>query len=151
MATRIDPRLVALFGSETRVRTLAVLAGASRPMTAYRVGKVGGVPLPKAYEEVRRLAVTGLVVRRASGWVLADPDVRALLLKRVRIAWSEDWFAERRRRAREAAAIFERLRQVPHRKPPRGWKPRNPRRFYRSPTKDRILREMGLRTSLHAD
>jgi hypothetical protein len=54
MEPDVDPKLVALFGSETRVRTLAVLAGAFRPLAAYRVAKVGGIPVQKAYEEVRR-------------------------------------------------------------------------------------------------
>jgi hypothetical protein len=151
MEPGVDPRLVALFGSETRVRTLAVLAGAHRPVTAYRIGKVGAIPIHKAYEEVRRLGKVGLVAQRAGGWVLLDEEVRALLRRRVRIAWSEDWFAERNRRAEEERDLLERLRRIPHARPPKGWKPRDPKRFRRSPTKDRILHEMGLRESVHAD
>ncbi|MFZ0829704.1 MAG: helix-turn-helix domain-containing protein [Thermoplasmata archaeon] len=150
MEPAVDLKLVALFGSETRLRTLAVLAGAYRPMTAYRVAKVGDVPVQKAYEELRRLGATGLVAKQPGGWVLADRDVRTLLAKRVRISWADDWFAERARRISAEGSILQRLRVMPRAKPPKGWQPRNPERFVRSPAKDRILREMGLRTSLHA-
>ncbi|HLY76622.1 MAG TPA: hypothetical protein VKT21_01900 [Thermoplasmata archaeon] len=151
MEPAVDPKLVALFGSETRLRTLAVLAGAFRPMTAYRVAKVGEVPVQKAYEGLRRLGAAGLVVHQPDGWVLADKDVRALLAKRVRISWADDWFAERARRMSNEGPLLQRLRRMPRAKPPKGWHPRDPKRFVRSPAKDRILREMGLRTSLHAD
>jgi hypothetical protein len=107
METVVDPLLVAAFGSETRVRTLAALAGARRPMTAYRVAKVGGVPVQKAYEEFGRLCQSGLVAQREGGWVLVDNDVRLLLRKRVRVGWSEDRFSgetERERRADEVKA-----------------------------------------------
>jgi len=147
----VDPGLVALFGSETRVRSLAVLASAHRPLTAYRIGKVGGVPLPKAYREIARLAKAGLVERKNTGWVLCDNDVRALLRRRVRISWADDWLTERARRLPEERALFERLRRTEHTPPPRGWRPRNPERFSRSPVKDEVLREMGLRSSSHAD
>ena len=149
METNPDPKLVALFGSETRVRALAVLAGAHRPMTAYRVGKTGSVPLPKAYREIHRLEKAGLVGRRGSGWVLLDDDVRALLRKRVRILWWEDWRAERDRTAPERSALLRRLEALPAPKLPKEWKPRNPREFARDPGKDRILRRLGLRTSSH--
>jgi hypothetical protein len=147
----IDPRLIALFGSETRVRTLAVLAGAHRPMTAYRVGRVGEMPLPMAYREIDRLATAGLIGRSGRGWVLLDGDVRALLLKRVRVSWADDWFSERARRVSAETPLLRQIRRAPIVRPPQRWRPRNPKRFNRSPTKDRILREMGLRTSIHAD
>ncbi len=150
MEARTDPVLVALFGSETRVRTLAVLAGAYRPMTAYRVAKVGGVPIQKAYEEFRRLGRSGLVTQRESGWVLADADVRALLRKRVRIRWSDDLRAERAHNLPAEEALLHRLETVPHARPPPGWLPRDAGRFHRSPVKDKILRRMRRRTSAHA-
>ncbi|MFZ3355657.1 MAG: hypothetical protein WA549_02730 [Thermoplasmata archaeon] len=151
MEPEIDPPLVAAFGSETRVRVLAVLAWASRPMTAYRVGKTGDVPLPKAYNEIYRLEKAGLVGRRRSGWVLLDDDIRALLRRRVRILWLDDWVSERSRRATGENALLERLSRIRHPPPPRDWKPKDPQRFARSRLKDRVLREMGLRTSIHAE
>lgn len=90
MELEVDPLIIAAFGSETRVRTLATLAGASRPITVYRVGKTGGIPLPKAYREVERLERAGVVRRAKKGVELIDPDLRDLFRKRVRILWSED-------------------------------------------------------------
>jgi hypothetical protein len=86
MKPRIDPLLVAAFGSETRVRTLAVLSNAAAPLTAYRIAAVGGIPVVKAYEEVRRLAATGLIDRIGTGWVLRDADIGALLRRRAPIS-----------------------------------------------------------------
>lgn len=149
MESRIDPRLVALFGSETRVRTLVVLAGAYRPMTAYRVAKVGEVPVQKAYEEMRRLVRSGLVARRDGGWILVDGDVRALLRKRVRVLWYDDWRAERERTAPARRSFLRRLETLPPLKFQKGWKPRNPESLVRDPRKDEILRELGRRTSVH--
>ncbi|MGP8077116.1 MAG: hypothetical protein ACLQD8_04815 [Thermoplasmata archaeon] len=151
MEPDLDPRLVALFGSETRVRTLAVLASAHAPMTAYRIGKVGGVSMPKVYREVARLEMAGLIEAHQAGWVLLDRDVRALLRKRIRISWAPDWLAERTRRLPGERALFERLRKTPHARPSPGWQPRDPKRFQRSAFKDEILRNMGLRTSSHGD
>jgi|SRR5208282_875702 len=105
MEFSVDPRLVAVFGSETRVRTLAVLASANGPMTAYRVGKVGEVSMPKVYREIYRLSEVGLVGRRGDGWILLDDDVGGLLRRRVRISWSEDWFAGEGGRARRAERV----------------------------------------------
>jgi hypothetical protein len=119
-------------------------------MTAYRVAKVGDVPVQKAYEVLGRLKTTGLVARQAGGWVISDADVRMLLAKRVRISWADDWFAERARRVAAEGQLLGRLRRLPRARPPRGWQPRNPKRLNRSPSKDRMLREMGLRTSVRA-
>lgn len=148
---RIDPRLTVLFGSETRVRTLAVLAGAHRPMTPYRVGKVGSIPMAKVYREIARLGRAGLLRQEGGGWILVNDDLRRFLLRRIRVAWGKDWFQERSQRASRETIILERLRRIPHPRPPEGWKPRTPKRFDRSPIKDQILQEMGLRASLHAD
>ena len=142
---RVNPALVTLFGSETRVRTLAVLAGAHQPLTAYRVAKVGEIPIPKAYEELRRLGKAGLVRKESAGWVIQDQDVARLLRKRLRIRWADDWFAElNRRRDRKVPPASGRAAR-----PPKGWKPRDPERFVRSPIKDEILRRMGLKQSIH--
>ncbi|MGA7923687.1 MAG: helix-turn-helix domain-containing protein, partial [Thermoplasmata archaeon] len=67
MESEVDLTMVALFGSETRVRVLAVLAGAYGPLTAYRVGKTGGVSMPKAYREIGRLHKAGIVARKGAG------------------------------------------------------------------------------------
>lgn len=145
-----DRRLTALFGSETRVRALAVLAGAYGPLTAYRVAKVGEIPVQKAYEEMGRLSRSGLVAHRRGGWILVDRDVRALLRKRVRIRWADDLNAERQHRRAEEEALFDRLERVRHASPPAGWHPRDPVHFFRSPAKDDIIRRRGGRTSIHA-
>jgi len=102
----VDSRLVTVFGSEARVRTLAVLANARRPITAYRVGIVGGVSMPKVYSEISRLSNAGLLERRRNGWVLVDEDIRRLMQRRVRISWSEDWLEGERERARRAERII---------------------------------------------
>jgi DNA-binding transcriptional ArsR family regulator len=150
MEHEIDARLVAAMGSETRVRVLAVLAGAFRPLTAYRIGKTGDIPLPKTYREIYRLEKAGIVARRSSGWVLLDDDLRAMLRKRIPIRWWEDWSSERSHRFAAQASLVKRLEKRGHPPPPRGWRPKDVRSFVRSPLKDRVLKEMGLRTSLHA-
>ena len=70
---------------------MAVPANAEQPMSGYRVAKVAGLPRQKVYPEIRRGVDAGLVVETPSGFRLADADVRALLRKRVRIRWTEDW------------------------------------------------------------
>jgi hypothetical protein len=101
----LDTGLVTLFGSETRVSVLAVLAGASRPLTGYRVAKVSGVQPIKAYAELRRLRAVGIVREVSSGWVLSDPEIRRLVGNRVRVTWAEDWQAGESERAQRAARL----------------------------------------------
>ncbi len=164
MMPTVDPALVAAFGSATRVRTLAVLANAAGPLTAYRVALVGGVPVGKAYREVRRLARSGLVERRQNGWVLTDGDLRSLLQRRVRIRWDQDWDRERQGWAEETpkllsaglAIIQGRLRSNPGYLRPRGWEPtpaarRTIRELGRPTEKDALLRRAGLRPSTRED
>ncbi|MCI4351879.1 MAG: hypothetical protein L3K14_00600 [Thermoplasmata archaeon] len=110
MIPELDPGLVALFGSETRVSVLAVLAGASRPSTGYRVAKIARIQPIKVYAELRRLRKAGIVREvlaegGRSGWELSAPDVRRLVGDRVRVSWSDDWFAGESERARRAQAI----------------------------------------------
>src|SRR5580658_7263565 len=96
MGFKISPALVALFGSATRVRTLAPLANSSRPMTAYRIAQMTGAQRIKVYTELRKLAVVG-IVRRVQGnwgrseWELVEPDLRNLLRKRARIVSMDEW------------------------------------------------------------
>jgi hypothetical protein len=151
MTEAVDPRLVALLGSETRLRVLAVLASAYRPLTAYRVGKTGAVPLPKAYRELYRMEQAGLVARDGTGWTLLDRDVRSLLRKRVRIRWFEDLRAERDQNSRRRRATLRRLNSLTPPQFPVDWKPRDPNEVARDLRKDEILRGLGLRGSIHAD
>jgi hypothetical protein len=147
MPLRIPADLIAIFGSETRVRVLAALAGAYAPMTAYRVGKVGEVPLPKAYEEVRRLAQAGSIVRKGPGWVLRDEDIRHFMRKRLRVVSWDDWWNELDRTAARRHALLRRSMARPLPRFSTDWKPRTPVR--RDPRKDALLREAGLRTTAH--
>src|SRR5271170_6733661 len=106
----LDPALATLFGSRTRLLTMAVLANAEEPLTGYRVAKVAGLPRQKVYPEIRRGVRAGLVGESASGFRLLDPDVKALLRKRVRIRWDEEWD---RARAESSGRVTSDLRQIP--------------------------------------
>jgi DNA-binding transcriptional ArsR family regulator len=91
----VDPKVEAFVGSANRVRTLAPIANAARPLTAYRIAWLARVPRSKVYVELRRLSESGLVEERKdrkgrSTWTMTDADVAAFLRKKVRIAWSED-------------------------------------------------------------
>ncbi len=91
----MDPGLAALFGSKDRVRILAALANAAAPLTAYRVATMAGMQPPNVYRELKRLVEVKEVGRAITpegrdGWVVADPDLRALLRRRLRIAWIKD-------------------------------------------------------------
>jgi hypothetical protein len=125
-------------------------------LTGYRVAKTGGVPRPKAYEQLQRLAKAGVVVQRKKGWVLLDKDLQTFFRKRLRISWLEDWSAERNRRAPEVEAMLDRLAKLPHIEPEKGWKPRPAtlrqlnRDARKRPFKDAILARMGLRISIRA-
>jgi len=150
---RVDRRLVALCGSERRLRVLAVLANASRPLTGYRVALIGEVPVSKVYGELRKLEKSGLVgLRGSSGWVLRDPDLGSFLRKRIRIVWWKDWFDRQERRERADRVFLGRLRAAARPRFSRdpGWAPRNPSLYRRDPRKDEALIEMGLRPSNHA-
>lgn len=106
MTIDLDAGLVMLFGSQTRVSVLAVLAGASRPLTGYRVAKIAQVQPIKAYAELRRLREAGFVRETSSGWEISDPQVRRLVGTRVRIAWSEDWERGEEDRAQRAGKVL---------------------------------------------
>ncbi len=108
-----DPALSGLVGSETRLRVLAVLANAQRPLSGYRVAKTGAVSISKAYPELERLAASKLVIRSARGWSIRDEDVAALLRKRVRIVDSGDWFRDKPKRDAEDRRFLSRLKNLP--------------------------------------
>jgi hypothetical protein len=156
MPLPVDPRLVALFGSATRVRTLASLAGAPGPLTAYRVAQIAGVQRTKVYAELRRLAAAGMVQQRPSGagrseWNLINPDVRSLLRRRARVVRSEDLEAEAGELARSARRILAKYARDPINAGLLGDRSRvrNPKDFERPIEKDRILASLGLRVSGH--
>lgn len=164
MPRRTDRSLVAFCGSETRVRTLGTLANAEFPMTGYRIAKVAGVPEPKVYPELRRGVKAGFVRRERSGYRLTDPDLRALLRKRIRIYWDVDWDASRKGWKDETpgllksglSAIRRRLKANPSYLRPKGWKPpaasrRWAREIARPPEKDALIRRRGRRTSERKD
>ena len=109
MALRVDPGLAALFGSEDRVRTLAALANAEAPLTAYRVASIVRMKPPNVYRELKRLLEVAEVQRATTpegrdGWTLVDPNVRTLLQRRQRIVWSQD--LARGMEAREGRALL---------------------------------------------
>lgn len=147
MSDVLPARLIALCGSETRVRTLGVLAATERPMTGYRIGRAGGIPLPKVYRELKRLRRSGLVRQDRDGWTLADPHVAALFREHLRIVPAGS--SGTARREREVAAVVRKLRALPRPRFPRRWAPRQPARFRRDPAKDALLERRGLRTSPH--
>jgi hypothetical protein len=152
MEATLDSVLTSLFGSRTRLLTMAVLANAEEPLTGYRVAKVAGLPRQKVYPELRRGIETGLVTRVSSGFLLSDPDVRALLRKRVRIRWDEEWDRARASRNPEGGADLDRIRSSL-----RGFRTYDPknripatalRELERDPVKNQILRSMGARPSI---
>jgi DNA-binding transcriptional ArsR family regulator len=157
MAFEVDPGLLALFGSGTRVRVLAPLANASAPLTAYRIASLVGVPRTKVYAELDRLASAGIVKRfRASEsrtvWELCDPDLRRLLRRKARIVWSRDLIATAVQRAARTRRILLDSRRKPldPRYFTKPFRPRNVREFARSREKDALLASLGLRISRRA-
>jgi hypothetical protein len=153
----LDSGVVATFGSATRVLTLAPLASATAPMTAYRIATVSRLQRIKVYAELRRLALSGVtrevkLGKNRSGWELVDPDIRQLLQRRVRITWYGDWQRGTAERAKRAdAMIAEAGRWDPSRYgPPNRSAVSNPEEFVRPPEKDRVLARMGLKTSSRA-
>jgi ribosomal protein S16 len=159
-----DPQLAYLFGSDARVRTLAVLANSRSPMTGYRIAKVGSFSPTKAYAELRRLGSAGLIRKEGNGWVLLDDDVRLLLQKKVRWTWLDAWDRDRIGWEQETPRLLSESlsssREARARNPyflrPRGYRPTRDARkvveeLRRPPSKDRLLRRRGLRTSERED
>ncbi|MFZ1022525.1 MAG: hypothetical protein WAN87_00110 [Thermoplasmata archaeon] len=155
MRTDIDPGIVALFGGETRVLTLAALANSERPLTGYRVTKLTGLQPTKVYDELRRLASAEVVRawpvdngRANKVWTISDPDLRAFVRKRVRLVSAAEWAREVDERVRRRKPIasgdlgidLSRYRANPSAVP-------NRREFERPASKDRALASAGLRVS----
>jgi len=151
MPPKIDPSVVALFGSQTRAATLGALANAGQPLTAYRVAKVTGTQVIKVITELRRLEQAGVVAtaptdRGRTGWVLSDRSLQDFLQRRVRIVWAADFGREIDRRIARRTSP-RRLRIDLSRFVPSPESVPNREEFTRSPEKDRILARAGLRTS----
>ena len=157
MALSVDPAVSALFGSETRVRTLAPLANAERPLTGYRIASMVGIPRTKVYGELMRLESEGWVRRSVNNrgrtlWTLQDPDVRRLFRRRVRIVLSEEILTG----ALDLAANTQRVMETNRLEPVdpallRGpFKPRNPEDYDRPLSKDAALRRLRLPVSRRA-
>src|SRR5579859_1012860 len=157
MALDVDPRLVAEFGSATRVLTLAALANAFEPVTAYRVAQLVQTRRTKVYAELSRLERSGVVrsekrTDRSLVWRIDDADVAALLRKRARISWGDDLRRERKAWLTRNPEAVDRILNAPV---GIDWKrfewkgPPTPlvREMVRPKGKDRLLRKMGLRTS----
>jgi hypothetical protein len=151
---KVDPGVVALFGSETRAATLGALANAGQPLTAYRIAKMTGGQVIKSITELRRLERVGIVARALTdrgrtGWVLADGSLKDFLRQRVRIVWASDWDREvvkrvgRRRTSPQLRIDLSRFVPAPGSVP-------NPEEFARSPDKDRTLARAGLPLSRRA-
>lgn len=118
MTLRVDSGLLALFGSEDRVRVLAALANAEAPLTAYRVATMVEVSPPNVYRELKRLARFKEVKRASTqegrcGWALVDPDLRNLLRRRLRIVWSQDICRGTQGRERRALLAVQRSGEEP--------------------------------------
>lgn len=130
---------------------MAALAGSSKPITGYRVSLITGLPRTKVYSELKRSLDSGLVERKGRLYCLVDPVIRALLQKRVRLVWADDWFEEMERREPARQDLVSALQRLP---PPKfrretGWVPHHPESYRRDPEKNTTLWEMKLRTSAH--
>lgn len=157
MALSADPGLVALFGSEDRVRMLAALANAEAPLTAYRVAAMVGMKPPNVYRELRRLLEFNEVERAPTpegrnGWRVIDADVRKLLRRRLRIVWSQDLIRGSGDRSRRAQLAVQASTQTPldlSRFTP--GRPLTAREMRRRQQKDRVLERAGAATSVRTD
>jgi sugar-specific transcriptional regulator TrmB len=102
----VDSKVERFLGSANRARTLAPLANARRPLTAYRIAWLARIPRSKVYDELRRLESVGLVAERkgargTSTWTLLDEDAAVYLRKKMRVLWSADITSTASVRARE--------------------------------------------------
>ncbi|MGI0128863.1 MAG: hypothetical protein ACREEC_01685, partial [Thermoplasmata archaeon] len=98
--------------------TLAALANADAPLTAYRIASITGMKPPNVYRELKRLLPFNEVEKAPApggkeGWRLVDADVKALLRRRLRVVWSEDLLRGARERGRRAAISIRRSSLVP--------------------------------------
>jgi hypothetical protein len=156
MALAVDPGLAAVFGSEDRVRTLAALANAEAPLTAYRVASMVGMEPPNVYRELGRLLRFNEVERAPTpegrdGWRVVDSDLRTLLRRRMRIVWSQDLIRGARERSRRAVLSLQRSSRAPldlARFTP--GRPLTVTAVRRREEKDKVLPKAGASTSVRA-
>jgi DNA-binding transcriptional ArsR family regulator len=161
MTLELDPQLATLFGSETRASVLAALAGASNPVSGYRIAKVADVQPIKAYVELRRLRDAGIVREFPDGngrslWELPRGEIRTFVAGRARVYWSGDWMQSPRRRSSPADRRFARqLTEAATKRPrPRSIPPAARSilsEMVRPAEKDEILERLGLPTSVRRD
>lgn len=152
MRAAIDRALVALTGSETRALTLAPIANASAPLSAYRVATIVGLPRTKVYRELERLARAGIVTRSkasdgTSVWWVSDPDIRQLFRRRARVGWSGDLAADSARLALRTRKVlaFARANPIDPSLLSKRSSPRHVEEFARPREKDEVLRRLGLK------
>lgn len=151
MPLAVDPDISALFGSETRVRTLAVLANSPAPLTGYRIAQISGDERTKVYDTLRGLARSGIILsaRRADGresWELVDPDLRRMLIRRVRLAGEKEWDSAVASRVDRAKAFMTAVETMNlHGFPPPSKE--TIRELRRPEVKDRALAAAGLAVS----
>ena len=149
--------LAQLFGSKTRVRTLAPIANSTTSLSAYRIAQVAEVPRTKIYDELARLEASGWVMKAAGPtgqtlWQITDPDLRRLIRRRMRIYSAGDLVLEAPMRSIIARKAMARSKR---RGPPAAlfqpeFRPRNAKDYDRPPEKDAILAALGLRPSRRA-
>src|SRR5580658_10492812 len=156
MGPDVDTSLVSLFGSRTRLLTMAVLANANEPLTGYRVAAIANLPREKVYPELRKGVATGMISVGPTGYRMIDTDVQTLLRKRVRIRWDLEWDRARpgwdEETSRRLTALLASIPNDPTYLRPKGWKPSPSartaiREMERPASKDALLRRRGLRTS----
>jgi DNA-binding transcriptional ArsR family regulator len=148
MVIQIDNSIKALFGSETRAKILAVLANSPEPKTAYAISKIIEVKPPRVYKELHKLGSTELLGVRndPSGrrrYFLADEDLRRMLLRRIRLASTDDWFSAAR--IHKLKAAMNRAEELEVKLPTTRPNPssiRNREEFVRPPEKDRALKRV---------
>lgn len=146
MSFRVSPAIGALLGSENRARILGLLASTQEPKTGYAISKETGLTPSKVYPIVRKLHDAGILrvtMGRPKMVVLADEDLRRFLVRRVRIASSDEWFEPSRVRGRREA--FLRLKRLPWKPPVARPNPAavpNRKEFDRPPEKDRALQRV---------
>jgi DNA-binding transcriptional ArsR family regulator len=160
MKADVDPALLSLFGSRTRLLTMAALASAQEPLTGYRVAAIAGLPREKVYPELRKGVAAGLLTSARDGFRMVDADIRSLLRKRVRVRWDKEWDRARAGWDEETRSrLTTLLASIPTDSTylrPEGWTPspsarKAIREMERPPSKDALLRRRGLRSSDRTD
>jgi DNA-binding PadR family transcriptional regulator len=145
MPVQVDPSMTDLFGSEVRVRTLALLAGSEKPISAYRVAQATGDQGTQVYSVLRKAREGGLVEESqaengSSIWFLTDSDLRAMLKRRVRISVASDFLELSSRKSEPRPAPKLDLSNF------RGEPVSSDSEQYRPPEKDELLERRGLRS-----